>query len=41
MSDHHPTFGVQALDYRPGCVVIATWPDGKSEQLAGIYSSKE
>jgi hypothetical protein len=40
MSDR-PIFSIQPLDYWPGYVVIATWPDGKSEQLAGIYTSSE
>jgi hypothetical protein len=35
------TFSVQPLDYRPGYVVIATWPDGISEQPPGIYTRRE
>jgi hypothetical protein len=41
MSDLRPTFSVQSLDYRPGYVVVATWPDGKSEQPIGIYIGRE
>jgi hypothetical protein len=31
MSDHRPIFTVQLRDDKPEYVVIATWPDGKSE----------
>jgi hypothetical protein len=41
MSVHRPTFSVQALKRRPGYVAVATWPNGKSEQLGSIiYFSK-
>jgi hypothetical protein len=37
MSEDAPTFSVQDLKYGVGFVVIATWPDGRSEQLVGFY----
>jgi hypothetical protein len=40
MSDQEPTFSVQPLEYRPGYVVVATWPNGKSERLLGIYVTR-
>jgi hypothetical protein len=41
MSDEQPTFVVQQLDYGVGYVVIATWPDGRSEHLTGVYMAAE
>jgi hypothetical protein len=37
MPEDAPTFSIQQLKYGGGYVVIAMWPDGRSEQLVGVY----
>lgn len=37
MSDHLLTFKIRPLSYNSGYVIDAVWPNGKTEQLEGVY----
>jgi len=37
MPDHRPTFKIRFLPDGSGYVIDAEWPNGKAEQLSGLY----